>query len=65
MRIPAVSEEAVRAYCAMYGIAATDEEMRELPQRLKAVLADLRTLRQYDASESEMAVVFPVDAPAG
>ena len=61
----AVSEQAIRAYCAMHGIAATDEEIRELPQRLTAMFADLQTLRRYDVAECEMAVVLPVDGRAG
>ena len=60
-----VSEQSVRAHCAMYGIAATDEDIRELPRRLTAILADLQTLRQYDVGESEMAVVLPIDGRAG
>jgi hypothetical protein len=61
----AMSEQAIRAYCTMYGIAATDEEIRELPQRLTAMFADLQTLRQYDVAEWEMAVVLPIDGWAG
>jgi hypothetical protein len=49
----------------MYGIAATDEEIRALPQRLTAIVADLQTLRQYDVAECEMAVVLPIDGGAG
>jgi hypothetical protein len=48
----------------MYGIAATDEEIRDFPRRLTAILTDLQTLRQYDVGESEMAVVLPIDGAA-
>jgi hypothetical protein len=48
----------------MYGVAATDEDIRELPGRLTAILADLHTLRHYDVGESEMAVVLPIDGGA-
>jgi hypothetical protein len=61
MREHRVSEESVRAYCAMYGIVLSEEELRQLPHRLGAVFADLQALWRYDVADCEMAVVFPID----
>jgi hypothetical protein len=54
-----VSEDAVRAYCSIYGIAVTDDEVSALRLRLDAILTDLQTLWRYDPSDWEMAIVFP------